>query len=321
MKKANRIYLKQAQFNMVRQVLQGRGIYYIAGTYSMFVPSRKEKYIMSSSLDGTTIVRQWHDLQGHLEMVTPSEAARFELQRTFPGLKKVGWQANDVKLFSWRWPMLFTGTHKGNGSYIDLTGAYHQLYGRLWLDVAFPCGYGSLSLSQVAVSLAEWKAARNSVIGITAARDVVGVKGYKSVYLKTQNPYLSPHLWATIQAILNELAFLAERLGAIYIATDGYIFPKRSQADEFEEYLLNYGLKFRRTNGKVDVRGWGAYCVPGKRTKPYDLEKNGQGTPFRSINILDTDNPTRLLVWWARSIPRYSRCRWEGGIKEWQMTV
>jgi len=321
MKKAERVLLPHAQFNMIRVVLQGREIYYIAGTHSMFVPSRNTKYIMSSRPDGVSVVRSWPTLEGWPELMTPSEAARRELKYCFPDIKRVGWQSSDVKLFDWRWPMLFKGQMEGNGTYIDLTGAYHQLYSRLWLDVAFPCGYGSLSLSQAADSLRDWKAARNSLIGITAARDAVGVKGEKIFRLTTKNPYLSPHLWATIQAILNELALAAERAGAVYIATDGYIFPSRRSADTFQEILDDNGLKYRRSDGKFKIKNWGAYKVPGKETTPYSTVCLGQGRPFRSINILDREYPTRLLRWWAKCIPQYSKHRWKEEIKEWQMTI
>ena len=321
MKKPERVFLPHSQFNMIRMLLQGREIYYVAGTHSMFVPSRNAKYIMSSRPDGVSIVREWPTLEGYPELMTPGEAARRELKYCFPNLRKVGWQSNDVRLFSWRWPMMFTIPMIGRGTYIDLAGAYHQLYARLWLDVAFPCGYGSLSLSSAADSLAQWKGARNSLIGITAAREATGVRGAKTFRLVTKNPYLSPHLWATIQGILNELAFLAEREGAVYIATDGYIFPSKEKGDIFQEILDDNGLKYRRYDGKFNIKSWGAYKVPEKETKLFSTPGLGWGRPFRSINILDSDNPTRLLRWWSKSIPRYSKTKWQEEVTEWQMTI
>jgi len=320
MTKPKRIYLPHDEFNFARLFLQHREIYYIAGTNSLTVPSRKEKYIMFSRPDGTKVCREWTDETGETLLLTPGEAARAELRKTFPGLRRVGWQSDHVRLLDWRWPMLFTGSYKGDGAYIDLKGAYHQLYSRLWLDTAFPCGYGSLSLAGIADNLKDWKGARNSLIGITAAREAIGVRGTKTVHLQTRNPYLSPGLWATIQGILNELAWLAEKRGACYIATDGYIFKSEDDASYFEETLYELGLRYRRLNGQVHIKNWGAYKIKGKETQTYKRSSGNEVRGFRSIRLFDTEFPNHLSRWWAKSIPHYSKQIWKiGGIKEWQM--
>jgi len=309
-----RVYLGHEAFRLVRTVLQGREIYYVAGTNSMFVPTQKTKYVMMTRPDGYKICRQWTDENGEVYDHTPGEAARVELKKAFPGLRRVGWQSEHVRLFDWRWPMLFTGPYRGPGSYIDLKGAYWQIYRRLWLDTCFPCGYGSLNLEPVAKALADWKGARNSVIGICAARQAIGVKGFRTVVLNTKNPYLSPGLWATIQAVLNELAYLAEKLGSIYIATDGYIFPEKQQACLFEECLFDLGFVWRRIDDEVSIQNWGVYKVGDKETKAHSQNNGAVGKPFRAIRIFDTRQPERLLAWWAKSVPFYYRRRPLGGI-------
>jgi len=291
-------------------MLQNRDIYFIAGTNSLFIPSRNEKYIMFNRPDGTWVCKQWPDLDGVIENRTPSEAARIELNRAFPGLRRVGWRSPHVKLFDWRWPMMFTGARTGRGIYIDLKGAYWQIYRHLWLDTAFPCGYGSLSLAWVAERLGDWKAARNSLIGIISARETLGVKGFKSVRLSMQNPFLAPALWATVQGLLNEIAFQAEKNGAIYIATDGYIFPEEKGARRFEELLLDYNLDYRIARGTMDIRTWGGYKVGKKATASYDSHEPREVKSFRSINLPDQKHPLHFLAWWAHSIPVYKLQNW-----------
>lgn len=311
-----RFYLGHNEFRFMRMFLQHREIYFIAGTNSLFIPSRQEKYVQFDRPDGTRVCREWPNSKGEKELLTPGEAARSELARTFPGLRRVGWMAASIKLFDWRWPMLYQGPFAGRGAYIDLSGAYHQLYSRLWLDTAFPCGYGTLSLSGIADNLKEWKAARNSLVGVTAARQTMGVRGYKSFPLHTKNAYLSPGLWATIQAILNELAFFAEKCGARYIATDGYIFDDLLKAEHFEEVLYDSGLRYRKATGRIDVKGWGSYAVGKKATETYKRAITRESKGFRSINILDSEYPNRVLRWWSKSIPRYSQSRWQEPVKQ-----
>jgi len=172
----------------------------------------------------------------------------------------------------------------------------------------------------IADSLKEWKAARNSLIGIVAAREALGVRGYRSIHLKTKNPYLSPGLWATIQAILNELAFQAECCGAIYIATDGYIFKDDLQAQHFEETLYDMSLQYRKSSGYVNIKNWGAYKVKGKETESYKRFSGHPARAFRAIRVHDIRFPNHISRWWAKSIPHYSKQQWQiGGSEKWAM--
>lgn len=317
MKTPKRIFLEHDKFRFLRLFLQHRAIYFVSGTYSLFVPSRREKYIMFNRPDGSHVCQNWTTSDGELQLLTPSEAARAELKKSFPSLKRTGWQPQHVSLFDWRWPMMFSGPSLGEGVYLDLKGAYHQLYKRLWLDVAFPCGYGTLSLAGVAENLREWKSARNSVIGCISARETLGVKGFQSYHLSTRNQFLAPHLWATIQAILNELAFRAEQLGAIYIATDGYIFPVKSRFEEFEELLIDCGLRYRRVIADYDIKSWGSYKIGPKETEIYKRGLPTVDSGFRSINVYDTRYPLKLLSWWAKAIPTYKTQIWDAGGKNY----
>ncbi len=302
-----RIPCTQEVFRNIRLYLQLNETYFISGHNSLYVPSRQEKYILSHRKDGALIARLWEGLDGKVVLMTPGEAARTELQRAFPDLVRVGWRPSQIKLLDWRSPMYFSGPFKGKGIYIDIKSAYWQIYERLWLDVAFPCGFGTLDLQPVANALKNWKAARNSVVGITRSREAIGVAGLRTIRLSMVNPFLSPCLWATIQAVLNMLAFVAVQKGAIYVATDGYIFPLESNVWQFQEYLYDLGLDYRQTTGPTHVKFWGGYRVGNKATKPFLTTGELNTKPFNSIKVDDPSSSNWILVWWAYSVPKWRK--------------
>src|SRR3989304_2615894 len=273
-KKVDRIPCSSETFRNIRWMLQVKGIWFIAGINSLYVPSQGVKYLLLENRKGEKICRHWPDLEGDTVLMSPGEAARTELKREFPDLTRVGWQKSHVALFDARWPMYCIGpVASPRGQYVDLKGAYHTIYSRLWLDVSYPNGYGKLNLSNIAERLAGWKGARNSLIGVIRSREATGVRGFKSIPMSTTNPFLSPGLWAQTQAILNDIAHYAVKLGAVYVATDGYIFPTVRQSERFEEQLYNWGLPHRTVKGDVDIKGWGCYRVGKKQNQSYNPDK------------------------------------------------
>lgn len=293
-----RILVDHKQFKMIREVLKQRQIYFMAGSQSIYVPSRNEKYIISHNQAGQSIVMEWPDLQGVMNWRTPGEVARLELEREFSDVKKIGWPAKSVTLFDWRWPMVFYGSYRGEAVYTDLVGAYHQIYSRLWLDCAFPRGRGTLPLRGIADRLGKWKLARNSLVGVIRSREGAAYRGSTRYRLQMGNKFLSPHLWATIQGVLNEAANCAIQTGAIYVNTDGYIHPSRSKVRDFQEWLSNVGLQYRTLAGDCEIKGWGNYIVGSRQTQNYLASKEWLTSPFITVCLPDRSDPTKLVEWW-----------------------
>lgn len=283
---------------MIREVLKYRQIYFMAGSQSIYVPSRNEKYIISHNQAGIAIVKEWPDLDGVMDWRTPGEVARLELEREFTNVKKVGWPRKTISLFDWRWPMVYHGDYTGEATYTDLTGAYHAIYRRLWLDCAFPRGRGTLPLRNVAERVAKWKLARNSVIGVIRAREGAGYRGNSRIKLRMDNRFLSPHLWATVQGCLNEIAYHALETGAIYVNTDGYIHPAGNKVIQFQRWLSDFGLRYTTLSGDCKIKGWGNYSVGERQTKHYLAGKEWQTAPFVSLSLPDRSDPTKLIEWW-----------------------
>lgn len=296
--KPQRYLITTEQYRLLRRVLQQRNIWFLAGIGSISVPSRNEKYIISHTPKGRSIVAEWPDLDGEMLWMSPGEAARTELKREFPTLRRVGWTREHTKLFDWRWPMAYLGRWEGDGVYIDLKGAYHQIYRKLWLDTCFPRGRGQLPLRYIACRLEKWKQARNSLIGIVRSRKCYGFRGGKSIPLHPVNPFLSPGLWATVQAILNEIAWQAIKSGAIYVATDGYIMPLSQKQKSFARWLEDTGFVFREIPGEFSIVGWGAYRGPHKTTMNYAARDYVGNRQIRAIKLPFEEHPTKITEWW-----------------------
>lgn len=290
----NRYYVKGSELKSVMTHLQREGTYFLAGANSIYVPKGKVKYIDKS------VCKPWPDLESVNTLMAPGEAVRTELSREWPELKRVGWQGSQVSLFDWRSPLHYTGQYDGAMIYIDLDGAYSQIYERLWLDTTYPRAYrGQYPLSGVAKRLREWKAARNSLIGICRSRDGVAYKGTKRVQIKMKNKYLSPGLWATVQAILHMIASRAIVLGAIYVNVDGYLFPLGNDwiEGEFLAWLSDLGFRWSiRDQGRGEIVSWNNYHVGSTRTQANRLGLIQNSKEFTNVNH---SNGERWEQFWA----------------------
>lgn len=279
-KDIKRIVVNQDDFIVARTHLMSTGVFFIAGHSTISVPSSGIKYISERGL------RLWPDDNGELVLLTPGEAARYELARCFPDLERVGWAGPAVKLFDKRVPMHYGGPVSSDSMiYIDLKSAYWQIYRLLWLDTSYPRGlYGRYPLFSLALKLANWKAARNAVIGICRSREIVGYRGHVRVKMSTRNKYLSPGLWATVVDILHWIAHQALAFGAVYVNTDGYLFDNLAGADDFMIWMAGQGLLFEvRSRGGGEVRGWNNYKVGNKATKVFTLNLHYYDKEFTNV--------------------------------------
>lgn len=289
----DRQYIEPKELREVMTHLERNCTYYIAGSSSIYVPAYRCKYIDKFQC------KPWTDLDGLRIDMPPGEAARTELKREWPNLKRVGWNKRQVVLFDKRPPMHYGGTYQGRATYVDLSGAYHQIYSKIWLDVCWPRGlHGRLPLRAVAERLSVWKAARNAIVGISRSRTAIGVKGRRRKELYMKNHYLSPALWATVQDVLHWIAAEALARGAIYVNTDGYIFPlSMDGCDEFMLFLIDNGFEFKiKAQGEADIRSWNAYAVGQVETQIYKLKLDSSKKEFSNV---EQCNP-QWGEWWKR---------------------
>jgi hypothetical protein len=244
----------------------------------------------------------WPNLESQPELMTQSEMARTELKRHFPGWQRPRWNRAIMQYFFQPPPVYYSGCFLGPGAYVDLKAAYATIYRKLHLDMRFPReiknpGRPETSLDPVAEVLWNEKSARNAVVGIIRSRDAVVQTGQTIKKIYPDNPYLQPHIWLQIQAILHEIANRSIKLGGIYVATDGYIFPMWSEWQRFVSDLERWGFTYELKMGLVDIIGWGAYLVDGiKATEPYQTRPNVSEKPLNGLS--PKFKTTKNLDWW-----------------------
>ena len=285
--------MTERELNELAEELSRRGVWYTLG---LSVITCKALGVRAIDVN---VARTWPNLSGELEPMSPGQAAKTELSRAFPGLKRVGWHRDHIRLFDWRSPMYFDEPYQGSGVYVDLKAAYWQVYKNLWLDTPFPRGVGTLSLAPVADALKDWKAARNAVLGISRSRTITGVRSGKRQEVSVTNHFLSPGLWATVQAVLHAIATKALEIGAIYINTDGFLFPDYTESLSFLDVLNEYGLTHEiRDSGTIDLKGWNNYRVGRTATALYRLERSLPGGKICNVR---TDETKRWLEYVKRT--------------------
>lgn len=267
--------------------LRDHKVYFILGHDSIFVPSEKASYI------DVTLCQEWPDLDGVMETMTASEAARTELQRVYPywtsRVRKTEFSLLDVSP-----PMFYDGRVRHQDLwYCDLAGAYYQVYRKLFLDQCWPRGIGELPLLEVADRLKNWKRARNSLIGLTRSHSLIAAEGYHDREVKFHNKYFQPHLWASVQYVLHTLAAQAIARGCIYSNVDSYIFPKRRYWLTFKALLDGYGFTYHQEEGEGYIRAWGEYRVGKKKAGT----SGRVAAPLNKVERLD-----RRTVKWMEAI-------------------
>ncbi len=287
-----RVLLTEEEFVKVRNGLIESEVFFIAGTCTMYVSATNTKYLIKRAC------RLWPDKEDDLVYMPPGEAARTELKRAFPNIKRVGWARGHAVLFDRRPPIKYSGQARGDMVYVDLVGAYHQIYRHLWLDAPYPRAVrGHYPLWPIAMELEEWKAARNSVVGVCRNRHVVGMRGLKRIKLSVKNLYLSPFLWATVQEILHWIAGMAVAMGAIYVNTDGFIFLGIDASDTFLRFLIDNRLSGTvRAAGEGHIRGWNCYKI-GERSETESYRKHQQLIYTREFEHVKADR--RWSNYWA----------------------
>lgn len=282
-----RKYLYRDEMIEIEKHLRDHRVYFIAGHDSIYVPKEKTSYI------DFTLSQEWPDLEGEVIRMTASEAARTELQRVYPywtsRVRKAEFPLLDISP-----PMFYDGKVRyGEFWYADLSGAYYQVYRRLFLDQCWPRGFGELPLLEVADRLSGWKRARNSLIGLTRSHRLIAAEGWKDREVKYHNKYFQPHLWRAVQETLHTLAAQAIARGCCYSNVDSYIFPKQKYWLAFKGILDSLGFEYHYHQGEGYITAFGQYKVgPNKETKA----KGREAAPLHKVNRLDR----RTIEWMSK---------------------
>ncbi len=98
-------------------------------------------------------------------------------------------------------------------------------------------------------------------------RDSDGIKIY-------ERPPIDSRPWGTVMTVLNGLAWLAIRLGAVQVFFDSYAFP-REVPSEFADLVRSLGLELRLVSeGAGHIRGVASYRIGNRVSGHYTRTKN-----------------------------------------------
>ena len=144
--------------------------------------------------------------------------------------------------------------------YLDLSAAHYNIYKRLPVHFWFDGEHMTYSHMMLADYLpSDWqgfKLARNCLTGLFHAETVTKIKDKRLVTTPVKANTYSPSHWGFIQCTLHWLAQKAVEHGAMYVYTDGYIFPQDENVQGFTEFLDAWGFPW-------DIKGLGSGYVGG----------------------------------------------------------
>lgn len=221
-------------------------------------------------------------IDGRLQWLRPGDMARMQLKFYYPN----GYRSPSQTWARVEAPRYYEHSYYVEPMiYIDIVSAYAQIYAKLNLDTLYPnihapCKMPLLPIAKNLQNLITgesknfdtWaKESRNAIPGMLYSNKLlihkkINRSGFKRQIIHTKSKFFNPGLWCSINTILHEIANFAVSCGAVYVATDGYIFLDnyRSKADHFAEYLNDLGLKFRMIIGTGSITSFGTYRVAGQ---------------------------------------------------------
>lgn len=274
------------------------------------------------------------------ELMLPGEAARHVLMHHYPIGFTQSHQYNDTRIPA---PILFNGASKLDSAiYIDIKSCYCQMYKRLWLDTMYPSLSGTMPLRPIAEFFGKYgqydanklfaKKARNAITGLLYSSRVMFYNGTRYFSKRVFGNLFNPLVWYTINLALHELANRAIDYGAIYVATDGFIFPEKTNYNKFINLLDWLDLEFRAISGKCRILRFGAYSIRGhalrddETQKTTELYKSALVEKLRLYNH-DIPNPREKMVahavslrqrLWSKPINNIIKCSDISTLDKWR---
>lgn len=222
------------------------------GTYSYTLPSLKTRYALDRVALHT--FGQWQ---------TPTEIARDYLSTKYT--RKIRQFSDQYRLNDWHpgFPYLAVPTVSSDLAYVDLKSAYWTIVQVAGWDVEYMPGqfFGRMSAMND-FPLAENKLSRNTLVSTASASHISMWTGQKIVSKHTGSTLRNPRITSLVADVLHGVAWDMERLGAIYVHTDGYIFPRHLARPAMRFLYEAWGLPARiKAEGPGLVKALGAYKV------------------------------------------------------------
>lgn len=193
---------------------------------------------------------------------TPTEITRDYLECKFEEpLRATGAQA-EAFLLHRAAPLLAKPQVLRDAVYIDIRSAYWTIVNTVgWNVDYFPSKFLGRGSTCEDFPLKDHKPARSSLVSMGLPSNVRVWDGKTFHVESSRNKNLNVGLWALTMDILHAIAWQARLYGAIYIHTDGFIFP-RAMSRPFTDFIRDSGLDCRiKLAGDCEVRGVGQYKI------------------------------------------------------------
>lgn len=166
-------------------------------------------------------------------------------------------------LLTRRPPLYFDKPVFGELVYVDLRRAYWSIYSRTTLDVAYDGKrspqVGSITFDDIE-ELGEDKLLRNALVGTLRREWTHGLDHGVPFREEVTPAKRRPNLWGLIMDCLEVVAVAMRHLGAVYVHTDGFIFPHRDLA----AYAIDWLWSHYHLIGEVRLAGEGAVWGLGR---------------------------------------------------------
>lgn len=229
----------------------------ICGSFSWTTPAENMRYVHPE-----TMVDIGHGTQ------TEPEIARDYLRvkyKTPPKIKKV--QLDELTKPRKAPTMAIPGEY-ADMTYIDIKSAYWSIIRIIGWDVDYmPGRFITVRSSNEDFPAADHKTARNTLVSSTQSGKLPVWTGRQLIMENIGATMINSALWAAVADILNGVAMDMERLGAVYINTDGYIVPRAKQEQAIDT-IRAWGLPSSvKHEGDCKVICVGAYTIGDHTTK------------------------------------------------------
>lgn len=231
---------------------------------------------------------------------TPAELARNYLNIKYPKRRRVTTDQYHEVMRHRSQPLLAKPGTYGDCVYLDLKSAYWSILKVIGWDVDyFPGKWLGVKSDVSDFPFQEYKLSRNSLVSVGVKGSGNFWTGEKLVSIRKGNPLINMVLWSAVQDVLNGIADDMERVGALYINTDGYIF-RREDSEKAYNVAQEWGLILtEKEQGAADVIAAGTYSIGMKPNRRTQMMKP---TPYRNINPVHPD-------WLKKRFSRFSEIK------------
>lgn len=215
--------------------------------------------------------------------LTPADIARDYIRAKYPKKHKINTRQYQSTVAVHRAaPLYCVPCEIENAVYLDLKSAYWSILQVIGWDVDYS-PFRFLGVNSTCQDFPFWKnkLARNCIVSVGLTGWGKKWTGEKLEFHRKSNPFVNLVLWSAVQDVLHSIAADMVDAGAVYVHTDGYIFPTDAMQNGLN-VLASWGLVSHvRHVGNCRIFAVGTYEIGEHKIK---TSLHRQGKPFSNID-------------------------------------